>query len=139
MTSQLNDSLRPFIGSLTRRTGASSSALLTLRQLAPALPNDYLSFLSFSNGAEGPIGAKNYLVLWAVEDLMDSNTGYGVDDFVPGLLLIGTDGANTGYGYDCRSNPPQLVEVPLAGLDWSDATVMAPDFSMFLKRLFEGM
>lgn len=49
------------------------------------LPNGYIEFLLFSNGGEGTIG-ETYLALWRIEDILELNESYGVEEFAPGLL-----------------------------------------------------
>lgn len=131
----MDESIRLIMSSLNVNPGASDTALEALRRSYPMLPVAYLSFLAHSNGAEGQIGEHNYLILWAAEVMPECNSGYGVDDFAPGLLLFGTDGWNSGYGFDCRFKDSPVVEVSLTGLEWSDAEVIAPDFGGFLQRL----
>jgi hypothetical protein len=123
------------LGTLTLNPAASDTALDELRRRIPAVPDEYLSILAHSNGAEGSIGQTNYLVLWPAELIVEYNNGYGVDKFAPGLLLFGTDGGNAGYGFDCRAEPFMVVEVSLAGLDWSDAITVAPNLVVFLQHL----
>lgn len=135
MVSDLDDSFVENIATLKLNPGASAAALAELRRYVRNLPAEYLSFLARSNGAEGPIGQANYLVLWPAEVIREYNKGYGADEFAPGLLLFGSDGGNSGYGFDCRVEPSLIFEVPLVGLDWSDAVAVAPDFRAFLQHL----
>ena len=46
------------------------------------LPVDYRSFLLKSNGGEGFVG-EHYLVLWKVEELIEFNRDYAVDEWAP--------------------------------------------------------
>ena len=107
------------------------------RRAIPDAPEDYLNFLRRSDGAEGAIGRKNYLVLWPAEEVEIANKEYAANEFTPGLVLIGTDGGNTGYGFDCRVTPPVVVEMPLVGMNWMDARTLGSDFSSFIRALSE--
>ncbi|MFC4557285.1 SMI1/KNR4 family protein [Virgibacillus kekensis] len=39
-------------------------------QLGVTFPNEYVEFISHSNGAEGSIG-ENYIILWSVDDIVE--------------------------------------------------------------------
>jgi hypothetical protein len=99
---------------------------------------DYVEFMVGSNGAEGPIGEENYLVLWSVENLMRQNEEYRVNEYAPGLFLFGSDGGGEGYGFDARSEEIRFVEIPLIGLDFEDAWFRGRTFLEFLKHLERG-
>src|ERR1051325_5307671 len=71
--------------------------------LHSGLPADYLDFLKFSNGIEGKVGEKGYLILWSAEILPEVNNGYEVSEWMPGFFIIGSDGGDTAYGIDTRS------------------------------------
>jgi hypothetical protein len=57
------------------------------------------------NGGEGFIG-ENYLRAWPVEDLIQSNKDYRVDEAAPGLFLFGSSGGGEAFAFDTRSAPP---------------------------------
>ena len=69
---------------------------------------------------------------------MEANRGYAVDEFAPGILLIGTDGGGAGYAYDFRRQPAALIEVPLERLDLAYAREVGADFDDFFRRLQDG-
>ncbi|MRX74026.1 hypothetical protein GJU40_18030 [Bacillus lacus] len=89
-------------------------------------PQEYYDFLLISNGGEGAIG-QSYLVLWKIEDLIELNDAYGVEEFAPGLLIIGSDGGDTAYCIDIRSDIKPFVQVPFIGL----ATCHSRFFTLF--------
>lgn len=70
----------------------------SLADLQTQLPEDYLEFLGFSNGYEGPLGEGGYLILWHAEELSALNKDYKAFDEIKGLVLIGSDGG----GYSNR-------------------------------------
>jgi hypothetical protein len=51
------------------------------------LPPDYVQFLEQMNGGEGFIG-RNYLMAWSIEDLIQSNNDYQVEEYAPGLFYL---------------------------------------------------
>lgn len=97
-------------------------------------PQEYYDFLLISNGGEGAIG-QSYLVLWEIEDLVELNDAYGVEEFAPGLLIIGSDGGDTAYCIDIRSDIKPFVQVPFVGMDLSEVQVCSNDFKGFLNFL----
>lgn len=56
-------------------------------ELGVKFPSDYIEFISFSNGAEGSIG-ENYLILWSIDEIIELNEAYGVNDFAKGIICI---------------------------------------------------
>jgi hypothetical protein len=101
------------------------------------LPADYVQFLQQMNGGEGFVG-RNYLRAWPVDDLIQFNKEYDVDESAPGLFLFGSSGGGEAFAFDTRSVPPPIVAVPFIVLDLEDAIVIAPDFSSFLQHLYRS-
>lgn len=97
-------------------------------------PQEYYDFLLISNGGEGAIG-QSYLILWKIEDLIELNDAYGVEEFAPGLLIIGSDGGDTAYCIDIRSDIKPFVQVPFIGMDLSEVQGCSNDFKGFLSYL----
>ena len=67
------------------------------------LPDDYLSFLSFSNGGEGPLSVDP---LWLVLDdavfVAETMRNGTFAEFFPGLIVIGSNGAAEAIAFDVR-------------------------------------
>ena len=101
------------------------------------LPPDYVQFLEQTNGGEGFVGA-NYLRAWPVEDLIQYNKDYHVEERVPGLFLFGSSGGGEAFAFDTRSPPPLIVAVPFIVLNLEDAIVIAPNFIAFLQHLYQS-
>ncbi|WP_236293580.1 SMI1/KNR4 family protein [Paenibacillus allorhizoplanae] len=99
-------------------------------------PPDYVEFMLEANGGEGTVGERNYLRLWKIEELIQDNEEYAVHDFAPGLILIGSDGGGTAYGYDFRNEIPKLVEVDFIGLDLDSPFYSTYKFSEFIEYLY---
>jgi len=82
---------------------------------------------------------KSYLVLWPLEELVPFNREYEVATYVPGLFLIGSNGAGEGFGYDLRpSSKRSLVIVPFVGMDWKEALPVGSSMAEFLRVLYKG-
>jgi hypothetical protein len=99
------------------------------------LPEDYKEFLKQANGGEGFVGDA-YVVLWRVEELLEMNKGYGVDEFAPGLFLFGSDGGGEGFAFDTRSDAKPIVKADFICME--DAVPMASNFKAFLEELFKS-
>lgn len=108
------------------------------REICAALhltpPDDYLSALAFTDGAEGFIG-ESYLRFYCIAWLRDLNPAYQVEKFAPGLVIFATNGGGDAYAFDTRSEPHPIVRVPLIPLDYQYVEPLATDFSGFLRRL----
>ncbi|MEI6045241.1 MAG: SMI1/KNR4 family protein [Chloroflexota bacterium] len=132
----MNESIKRLIGSLALRPGASRELVRKVEaELGISLPKDYLDFMVQSNGAEGPIGKREYLVLWAIEKIIPLNEGYQVKEFAPGLLLFGGNGGGEAYAFDTRFNPIPIVRVPFIGLSLKEAILCGQTFIEFLENL----
>ncbi|MCH4825900.1 SMI1/KNR4 family protein [Planococcus halocryophilus] len=103
-------------------------------QLGFLFPDEYVKFLLHANGGEGPIG-DNYLQLWKVEELIEDNERYSVEEFAPGILIIGSDGGDTAYCMDTRSKEMPFVSMPFIGMDLEEVELCGSTFTKFLDFL----
>jgi SMI1 / KNR4 family (SUKH-1) len=135
----MDEKLSELTRDLAIGVGASDASL---RDVADALqvrfPADYLQFMRYSDGGEGPVGSDGYVALWSVAELVGLNKAYQVDEFAPGLVLFGTDGGNTGFAFDRRAVEVRIVSVPLLGMDLSAAEQVATSFAGFLHAVGGG-
>jgi len=99
------------------------------------VPPQYRDFLRLHNGGEGFIGPDRYVILWRAEQLQELNAGYSVGEFLPGVLLIGTDGGDTAYGIDDNS---QYVSVPIVGMALDEVQVIGSSLEQFLQRIADS-
>jgi hypothetical protein len=106
-------------------------------QLGVALPADYLDFLRLHNGGEGFIG-RMYIILWKAEELRDFNREYEVEQYAPGIVLIGSSGGGESYGYDTQSAAMPIVQVPFIGMAREYLEPIAKDFADLFAKLAVG-
>lgn len=99
------------------------------------LPDEYVKFLQLTNGGEGFVG-NSYVIFWRVGELFEMNKAYEVAEYVPGLLLFGSDGGGEAYAFDMHSDEKPIVSVPFVGMELNLARRMAPNFQAFLHELF---
>jgi len=99
------------------------------------LPKSYVDFMLTKDGGEGFIG-RSYLVLWKIEELILMNHAYHVAEFVPDIILFGSNGGGEAFGFDTRSEVCAIVSVPFVAMEIENAKVLASDFEGFLSTLF---
>lgn len=128
----MDENLKVLLDDFSFEGGASSDALAELAELS--LPNDYLSVFSELNGGEGFVG-EEYLILWKAEELIPFNKEYEADKYAPGIFLFGSNGGGEGFGFDTRSKPYMVVEIPFIGMDLQHATPVADNFTHLLERM----
>jgi len=103
-----------------------------------SLPADYRYFLTIANGAEGFLSDDIYVMLWAVEELLELNRGYEVEEYAPGLLLFGSSGGGEAYAFDTRGGRMGVVSVPFVVMELSKVRFLAPSFTEFLEKAVGG-
>ena len=104
------------------------------QQLGVRFPDAYRSFLLAANGGEGFV-EQRYLMLWRVEEIADLNARYRVSEFMPGMVVFGSSGGGTAYGFDIRNPKLPIVEVEFVGLGWKDSVALGDTFDEFLLYL----
>ncbi|BFM49934.1 SMI1/KNR4 family protein [Marinomonas sp. THO17] len=128
----MDENLKDLLDDFSFEGGASSDALAELAELS--LSNDYLSVFSELNGGEGFVG-EVYLILWKAEELIPFNKEYEAEKYAPGIFLFGSNGGGEGFGFDTRSKPYKVVEIPFIGMDLQHATPVADNFTHLLERM----
>ena len=99
------------------------------------LPADYIQFLQFTNGIEGPIG-DNYLVLWSAEEVIQLNQAYNVREFVSNILIIGSNGADEAFAFN--TTDMSIVNLPFIGMGHDVMDKLADTFEGFLASQING-
>ncbi len=119
-----------------KNPGVADDALADLA-LATGLsfPEDYLDVMRVSNGAVGFVGDGGYLRLFRIEDLVQYNVDYRVEEWAPGLFLFGTDGGGEAFAFDTRQPEMPIVIVPFIGMSLDDALPCGSSFKDFFERL----
>ena len=102
------------------------------------LPQKYVDFLRIANGGEGFVGNESYVILWKLNDLLDLNESYDVQEYAPGLLLFGSDGGGEAFAFNTTEKPWGIVQVPFVGMELKYAEVLAIDFVEFLRYLYNA-
>jgi hypothetical protein len=135
----LHDDVLALAGSMHSSGAASDDDVRLFQQLAgdASVPSDFVQFAVLADGAEGFVGDR-YLALWRLGDIPELNAVARVQQFAPGLVLVGTDGGTTAIGLDTRPAVAVFVTVPLVGLFWSRAQRVGSTFDSLLRSLSGG-
>lgn len=86
------------------------------------LPKQYIDFMKEHNGGEGDIG-ETWLVLFPLEELQGMNDAYCIEEFLPGHIIIGTNGGGELYGIDAEGNyfnVPEIIETEYVAILGND-------------------
>jgi hypothetical protein len=98
------------------------------------LPVDYVAFLMYANGGNGFVDGHSYISLWRVEEITKLNDAYKVAEYMPGLLVFGSDGGGEAFAFDVRKEGMPIVAVPFIGMEPQHVLLIAPDFYSFLLK-----
>jgi hypothetical protein len=64
------EEVKSLIKQLSVRTGADKKTVNDfMRRIGVTLPMDYIRFMLFSNGTEGPIGDTEYVRIWSTAEV----------------------------------------------------------------------
>lgn len=122
---------------LKKNEGANENALNDFMAASGLrIPDQYFDFMRSSNGASGFVGESSYLLLWPIEQILELNEAYAVEEFAPGLLLFGSNGGDVAYAFDTHSEEMPIVEVPFIGMDLDAVNLCGITFVDFLECLY---
>ena len=120
----------------TKGTTTIQNIKIVEKALEISLPLDFKLFLEKYNGAEGGIGENSYIQIWSAEDIVKRNKRLDVNEFAPGLVLIGSDGGGTAYAYDTRDGSMPIVEIPFIPMRLKEVKICAKDLAGFFEYLY---
>ncbi len=122
-----------------RRSGASATAIATLREAAPiALPDSYYELLAYSDGGEGPLSKQPFYFQLDAADVALAAFARGLDDeFFPGFLMIGSNGGGEYIAFDVRASAPwPVVALDMTNIDLSESVMpIADSFDAFIALI----
>jgi hypothetical protein len=119
---------------MDRRPGVSPQQLEAIFfPLNFTSPDDYVGFMTETNGSEGPIGTDGYLAIYSTEELLDRNAQ--TMTLEPGILFFGSDRGGEGYAFELDTPSNGVVAVEFADLDRTRARPMGKTFAEFLEML----
>lgn len=115
-----------------KKDGASTDSIKgTEKLLNTTFPEQYKSFLLWSNGGEGIIN-NTYIYLWAIEDLIPYNEDYKTQNYLSeNYLAFGMDG-DTGYIFHLPDY--SIYKVEFGDMDIKSLILLAPSLTEFLNK-----
>jgi hypothetical protein len=81
------------------------------------------------------IRRKHYIDLWKVEELLDSNKQYQVDEYAPDLFLVGFNGGGEACTFNLAKADGAIYQVPFFGMSTKDAWLIAKAFDDFIPSI----
>jgi hypothetical protein len=80
------------------------------------------------------------LVLWSAEEIPGLNEAYGVQQYLPGVLVIGSDGGDDAIALDMTisddANAWPVVRIGFGNLDRVDLVVQSANFAGWVTSGF---
>ena len=96
------------------------------------LPRQYIDFMLLHNGGEGDLG-ETWFILYPIEELEEINEDYEVDRYLPGRIIIGSNGGGELYGIDSEGNYFNVPEM----MDEEDITFFGTDLDQLPDKINE--
>ncbi|WP_286862463.1 MULTISPECIES: SMI1/KNR4 family protein [Sphingobacterium] len=103
-----------------------------LKQIDFKLPEGFIESFKDSNGADIS-SDENYIVLWALTDMIQLNRDYNVDEYAPDFFIFGSDGGGTAYAV--KKSTSDIYEIPFIGMSNEEAVFKNKTFSEFIEGL----
>lgn len=72
-----------------------------------------------------------YLSIWPIDEIVELNQEYAVDEFLPGIKYFGSDGADIAYGFEFDEDEILIIEIPFDSVRKSDAKKYSESFLIF--------
>lgn len=101
-----------------------------LKQIDFTLPKGFIEFFRESNGADISTD-ENYILLWALTDMIQLNTDYSVEEYAPEFFIFGSDGGDTAYAIEKSTS--DIYEMPFIGMSKEEALFKNKTFTEFIE------
>ena len=99
-----------------------------------SVSEDLIEFYSEFNGACGFVD-DIYVDIWNLKELFELNEEYNVSKYMKNVILFGSDGGDTAFGYDCKKD--EYFIVPLIGMGIDEAEYFGNSYNSFFNALVE--
>ena len=132
----MHEQIKSMLSGFNFSPGASLELLRQAQTtLGISLPEDYVQFMLFSNGAGGHIGSRD-LIIYPLEEVLadrEDSVRYGVPTK---LVIFGSDGGTWGYAFDSRTDPVSIVGVDPISMEFiNEPEILGTTFLEFLESL----
>ncbi len=96
------------------------------------LPKSYLNFLRIKAPFEGYLQVQPYrCYIWSEEDVLQANSDYQVQEFLPDFFAFGTSGGGELLVLNSRTG--NIYSVAVNALSETEAIKIADDFESFIQ------
>lgn len=103
-----------------------------LKAIKFKLPEGFIEFFKTSNGADID-GEEEYVMLWALTEMIELNTGYNVEEYAPEFFIFGSDGGGTAFAIERKTG--HIFDMPFIGMSKEEATFKCNTFDEFLEGI----
>ncbi len=100
-----------------------------LKQLNFQLPKEFIDFFKEANGADINTD-EEYILLWAVTDMVNLNKEYNVEEYAPDFFIFGTDGGDTAFALEKSTG--DIYEMPFIGMSKEESVFRSKSFNQFI-------
>ena len=121
----------------SRETGANGAAGYEryLLERGLELPEDFREVLIQHDG--GIVNLPGcYLQIWTTKELETLNNAYHVEEFAPGVVLFGSNGGDTAYGFRREGVQTAIIALPFIGMDLREASTLGTSLEEALSKIF---
>lgn len=129
----MNESILEILKKMDKETPATKIMIEKVeKEWNISLPYEYKQLILFSNGIEGPIGKASYLSIWPINELIELNQEYAVDEFLSGIKYFGSDGGDIAYGFEFDHDRTTIIEIPFDSINKEEVKKYGESFFEFL-------
>ena len=135
MEPSIRERLRAILTAPYAGVGATEDSLQTvILEVGYRLPDDYLDFMRETNGYTGEVGARGFVCIWPIDEVLPTNQANHFREWIPGLVLFASNESGDFYAFDMRHQPPKVVAVPSIP-ELKYAVEVGPSFVGLLEHL----
>ncbi len=135
---KLEDIIKDSARDWQRFSPAKPESLRVLKDASEIeLPDDYLAFLSQTDGGEGELPVQPFwFQIWPSEKVVEYNDGYEVKKNLPDFFGFGSSGGGELLAFDARQGKPwKIVAVPFIPMEAKEAILIGKDFLSFARLM----
>lgn len=103
-----------------------------LKQIDFSLPDGFITFFKEANGADISTEVK-YILLWALNDMIQLNKDYNVEEYAPEFFIFGSDGG--GNAFAIERNTGDIYEMPFIGMSKEETIFINKSFIGFIDNI----
>ena len=114
----MNESILEILKKMDKETPATKIMIEKVeKEWNISLPCEYKQLILFSNG---------------IEELIELNQEYAVDEFLSGIKYFGSDGGDIAYGFEFDHDRTTIIEIPFDSINKEEVKKYGESFFEFL-------